>query len=149
MKNFIQCGDSLTVTAPYAVSSGDGVKLGSLFGVAAVDALISTPVTIAREGVFEMDAAAGAIAAGGPVYWDDSAKTCTATATGNTRIGVATAAKGQSDTTVTVALTPPTVVQVQGAAVANVASDAAAAALATALNALLASLRSTGVIASS
>ena len=38
MKNFIQPGDSLTVSAPYAVTSGQGVLVGALFGIAAYDA---------------------------------------------------------------------------------------------------------------
>ena len=37
-KNFIQDGRLLTVTAPAAVSSGDMVKVGSVFGVAQNDA---------------------------------------------------------------------------------------------------------------
>ena len=41
MKNFIQPGDSLTVSAPYAVTSGQGVLIGALFGIAAYDAAIS------------------------------------------------------------------------------------------------------------
>ena len=39
MRNYIQPGDSLAVAVPYAsgVASGDGLLVGALFGVAAVD----------------------------------------------------------------------------------------------------------------
>jgi predicted RecA/RadA family phage recombinase len=49
MKNFIQPGDSLTVSAPYAVTSGQGVLVGALFGIAAYDAASSTTVEIQTE----------------------------------------------------------------------------------------------------
>jgi predicted RecA/RadA family phage recombinase len=38
MKNYVHEGQTLTVVAPYAVSSGGGVKVGNLFGVAVYDA---------------------------------------------------------------------------------------------------------------
>ena len=39
MRNFIQPGNSLAIAVPYAtgVSAGQGVLVGALFGVAAVD----------------------------------------------------------------------------------------------------------------
>jgi predicted RecA/RadA family phage recombinase len=39
MRNFVQPGDSLAVAVPYAagVTAGQGVLVGALFGVAAVD----------------------------------------------------------------------------------------------------------------
>jgi predicted RecA/RadA family phage recombinase len=38
MRNFIQNGDIITVAAPAAVASGDGVLVGTLFGIAVDDA---------------------------------------------------------------------------------------------------------------
>jgi predicted RecA/RadA family phage recombinase len=35
MKNFVQPGNTITLTAPYAVASGDGLLVGYIFGVAA------------------------------------------------------------------------------------------------------------------
>ena len=35
MQNFVHRGETLTLTAPYAVNSGGGVKVGNIFGVAA------------------------------------------------------------------------------------------------------------------
>jgi predicted RecA/RadA family phage recombinase len=36
MKNYVQEGDVLTLTAPYAVASGAGLQVGSIFGFALV-----------------------------------------------------------------------------------------------------------------
>ena len=107
MKNLVQDGDMITVTAPAAVSSGDGVLVGSLFGVAVHDAASGADVVIATRGVYTMPKAASqAWTQGLKVYWDDTNKRTTSTATGNTLIGVATAAVGggASDTTGTVRL---------------------------------------------
>lgn len=108
MKNFIQDGDTLTVTAPYALSSGNGCLVGSLFGVAVTDALISTEVEIQTVGVFDLPKAGSqAWSVGARVYWDDTAKSCTTTASTNKLIGVAVAAvgSGADETTGRVRLT--------------------------------------------
>lgn len=93
MRNFVQPGNTVTVTAPYSVDSGNGVLVGSLFGVAATSAAETTQTEIVTEGVFELPKVqAQAWTVGQPVYWDATAKLCTTTATDNTRIGVALAA---------------------------------------------------------
>lgn len=95
MKNYIQDGDTLTVTAPYALSSGLGCLVGSLFGVAVSDALISAEVEIKTAGVFDLvKAGSQAWTVGARIYWDDTAKACTTTAASNKLIGVAAAAVG-------------------------------------------------------
>jgi Uncharacterized conserved protein (DUF2190) len=48
--------------------------------------------------------AAGAVAQGTPLYWDNTAKIVTATSDGNTRIGVAVVPAAAGDATVTVRL---------------------------------------------
>ena len=103
MKTFIQPGDSLTVSAPYAVTSGQGVLLGALFGIAAYDAAISTTVEIQTEGVFDITKEpALAISAGARVYWDNTNRRITTTATGNYQVGIATLAALAADATVRV-----------------------------------------------
>ena len=89
MKNFVQPGDTITVTAPYAVDAGDGVLVGSLFGIACDDALQSaTDLEIVTTGVFDIKkTAAITFGEGDAVYWDNSAKSCTNVAAGNRRIG--------------------------------------------------------------
>lgn len=100
MKNFIQPGGNLTVTAPADVASGGGVLVGALFGVATAAAVAGADVTIVRRGVFSLvKTAAQAWAQGAKVYWNDTAKECTTVATGNTLIGFA--ARAEADANVT------------------------------------------------
>lgn len=105
MRNFVQRGGNLTLAAPYTVLSGGGMLVGAIFGVAAEDAVQGAPVDAVTEGVFTLPKPlAGAIAVGAPVFWDDTAKQATATATNNTRIGVAVAAAADQTGTVAVRL---------------------------------------------
>ena len=39
MKNYVQPGNTIPLTAPYDVASGDGLLVGSIFGVAAGNAV--------------------------------------------------------------------------------------------------------------
>ncbi len=101
MKNYVQPGDTITLTAPYAVTSGDGLLVGSLFGVAAGDAANAETVEVTLTGVFDLKKAASqAWSADDKVYWDDTNKRTTSVATSNTLIGVATeaVAGGAGDT---------------------------------------------------
>lgn len=92
MKNYVQKGENLTLPAPYAVSSGDGALVGSIFGVAAGDAANGAEVDLVTVGVFVLPkVSTDAMAVGSPVYWDDDAKLVTTTATDNTKIGVSVA----------------------------------------------------------
>ena len=52
MKNFIQPGVTVTVTAPRTVVAGEIVVVGLLAGVAVHDAASGAPVEITTEGVF-------------------------------------------------------------------------------------------------
>ena len=102
MKNYVQPGNTLTLTAPYAVSSGEGLLVGSIFGVAAGDAESSATVEAALIGVFDLPKIGSqAWTIGAKVYWDDTNKRCTTVATDNTLIGVAVeaVAGGAGDTT--------------------------------------------------
>jgi len=93
MKNYVQPGNTITLTAPYAVASGDGLLVGSVFGVASGDAANGTSVEAALVGVFDLKKVASqAWAVGDKVYWDNTNKEATKTATSNTLIGVATEA---------------------------------------------------------
>lgn len=100
MQNFKQQGDVVAVTAPYALASGAGCLVGHIFGVAMAAAAISTTVQIKRSGVFTLaKTTSEAWTVGAILYWDDTNKKLTTTATSNTRVGVAMAAAGSSDTT--------------------------------------------------
>ena len=107
MKNFVQNGKNVDVTAPYAVASGAGVLVGALFGVAVADIANGAVGTIATEGVYVLSKATGAGtggAQGALAYWDDTAKKVTGVASGNTAIGHFLAAAATADTTATVRL---------------------------------------------
>ena len=93
MKNYVQPGNTITLTAPYAVASGDGLLVGSIFGVAAGTAALGEAVEAALNGVYDLKKVASqAWAAGDKVYWDNTAKEATKTTTSNTVIGVAVVA---------------------------------------------------------
>ena len=93
MKNYVQPGDVVGVTAPANVSSGAGVLVGSLFGVAVADALSGGEVQIAVNGVFDLPKVGSqAWTVGALIYWTGTA--CTNVASTNKLIGVAVAAVG-------------------------------------------------------
>ncbi|MFN4125760.1 DUF2190 family protein [Pannonibacter indicus] len=101
MKNYVQPGNTITLTAPYAVAAGDGLLVGSIFGVAAGTAALGETVEAALVGVFDINKVGSqAWTVGAKIYWDDTNKRTTNVATSNTLIGVATeaVAGGAGDT---------------------------------------------------
>lgn len=100
MQNYIQPGDVITLTAPYAVASGGGALVGSIFGVA------TAPVASGAEGEFKttgvLDLAktsAQAWTVGALIYWDDTNKVATSTASTNKLIGCALLAAANPSST--------------------------------------------------
>lgn len=90
MKNYVAKGETVTVVAPADKASGEGVLVGSLFGVAVRDALMGEGVPVVTTGIVDLPKeAALAIDQGDLVYWDDTAGECDKTDT-NTLIGVCT-----------------------------------------------------------
>lgn len=76
MKNYVAPGNTVAVTALANVLSGQGVLIGSLFGVASGDALSGAEVLIAVDGVFDLaKTAAQAWTAGQLIYWSGTAAT--------------------------------------------------------------------------
>lgn len=107
MKNFAKMGDTITLTAPYAVTSGQGLQVGNLFGIASGDAALNAAVETQMVGVVDLNKNTGAgesYAQGAYVYWDNTNKRCTTTSSGNKLIGAATRAATTSDTVVRVRL---------------------------------------------
>jgi len=101
MKNFVQMGAMLALAAPYAVTSGQGALVGSLFGVASVDLADGATGEFATEGVFDLTKVGSqAWTVGAKIYWDNTNRRCTTVSIDNTLIGVATAAvaSGAGDT---------------------------------------------------
>jgi predicted RecA/RadA family phage recombinase len=147
MKNFVQSGRMLTLTAPSGgVSSGAGVLSGSIFGVAAFDAAEGAEVEVATEGVFELPKTTGtAWTVGLPIFWNDTTKK--AATTGDLQIGVAVAAVGSSAAVGLVKLGPKPAVP--AAAIADLAANADLPTAVAKINTILAELRTAKVIAAS
>lgn len=106
MRNFIQAGHNIDITAPAGgVTSGSALLIGNLFGVAAISATEGAAAVMTVNGVFELPKLSTAVfAAGGKVSWDATNSRCDAPATGLYPIGVAIAAAGNGTTTVKVRL---------------------------------------------
>jgi predicted RecA/RadA family phage recombinase len=108
MKNYLQHGDTLSLTAPAGgVVSGAPYLIGAgIFGVAVHSAAEGEAFELRRRGVFSgMPKASGAAWAEGAVlYWDNTAKNFTTTVGSNTRVGAAVAAAASGDATGTVLL---------------------------------------------
>lgn len=95
MRNYIQPGHAIALLAPYEVVSGDGLLVGSIFGVASHDAASGAEVEAQLTGVLDLaKAASQAWTAGARVYWDNTARRVTNVASGNTPVGVAVLAVG-------------------------------------------------------
>jgi predicted RecA/RadA family phage recombinase len=104
MKNYVQNGRAITVSAPSAVNTGDGVLVGGLFGIASGDADAGQKLTLATTGVFEVPkATTDEIAVGDVVNWDSAAGEATV-ASADAKIGHAVAAAGNPSGTVEVRL---------------------------------------------
>jgi predicted RecA/RadA family phage recombinase len=95
MKNFVQPGDTITLLAPYIVASGAGLLVGSIFGVASAAAASGAEVEAELTGVFDLPKVGSqAWTVGVRVYWDDTNKHLTSTASTHKLVGVAVAAVG-------------------------------------------------------
>lgn len=105
MKNFKQRGGVIALIAVAAVASGTGILVGSIFGIAQNAAAAGEEVQAVTEGVFSVNKKAGEVwAVGAKVYWNDTDKNFTTTATNNVLVGAATEAAANSATVGTVLL---------------------------------------------
>ena len=108
MKNFLYEGDTLEFTAPSGgVVSGSGYKIGDTFVVAQVTAAVGVLFNGRVKGVVALPKAATITPAQGvKLYWDDTNKNVTNSASGNTLIGVhaSPVSAGASDATIAVRL---------------------------------------------
>lgn len=122
--NYVQDGDVLTLVAPYARNAGEGAKIGSMFGVALNNVLISANGEFATEGVWDLaKTSAQAWSQGDKIYWDDTNHRCDNVSTVGMLIGVATAAAANPSATGRVALNEAVPEEKTGAqtAIANLA----------------------------
>lgn len=111
MKNYVQNGDYLEITAAATISSGDGVLVGDLFGVAMTDIANGAKGTLAVKGVYEI-AKATDVGSGGtiwtPAYFDATQKKVTAIASGNVQVGLFAETTLDAATSASVLLSPQT-----------------------------------------
>lgn len=92
MKNYRGPADTVEVTAPADVNSGDGVLVGKLFGVAAFSAKAGQRVNISCSGIFTLPkTSAQAWTEGAVLYWDGAKLTTADNAGANTKVGYAAA----------------------------------------------------------
>ncbi len=109
MKNFIQPGETITLTAPADVLSGAVVVVGSIVGIAAYTALSGAEVEVQTIGVFDLTkVTTDVVAAGDKLYWDSGAAKLTKTAGTGSKplVGYAITAAGNGVTTVRASLQP-------------------------------------------
>lgn len=104
MKNFVQSGDTIAVTAAAVVAAGGFVRVGGLQGVAANSAQIGEEVVLQIGGVYDLPkTAAQAWTQGQLLYWSGTAVTNVAT---GVIIGCATRAELAAATVGRVRLNP-------------------------------------------
>lgn len=107
-KNYHGAGDVLPFTAAADLTSGQGLLLEDTFGVVAgTYANGDTAAQLHLTGVWELPKkTADVLARGDKVYWDDTAKEITLTATSNKLVGFAWEAASGSVSLVKVRLIP-------------------------------------------
>ena len=105
MKNYIQDGANLDLTAPRPLTSGEGFIVGAIFAVATTTAASGASVVGATEGVFDLTKKTATVFAPGDlVSWDNTNHRCDSPGSGLYPIGAATAPAGNGAATVLVKL---------------------------------------------
>ena len=106
MKTYIQNGHVITVPTPAGgIASGEGLIIGSIFGIAAYSSAEGDPLELATTGVYKLPKATAAVlTVGARVAWDNTAKQVNTPGAGRFPIGIATEAAGNDITTVRVRL---------------------------------------------
>jgi predicted RecA/RadA family phage recombinase len=91
MKNeILQNADTIQLTAPYALDPGNGALIGATFAVSLAKLANGEIGQFRRKGMFSFPKATTAGtggAQGALAYWNNTAKSVTASASGNTLIG--------------------------------------------------------------
>lgn len=105
---FIQNGEYIEVTLPYARKGGEGVQVGAgIFGVCAVDGASGDVINILRGGVHGLTALTGAgsdATQGALAYWDNTNRRITPVASTNLKVGEFLVAKTTAQSTAIVLL---------------------------------------------
>jgi predicted RecA/RadA family phage recombinase len=100
-KTFIQDGTRMTVTLGATLATGAGLLVGATFGVVLSGGVSGDIVELGIEGVWEINKlSTDVVAQGVLLYWDDTNKRLTVTASGNTLVAKAWEAAGNGVLTV-------------------------------------------------
>ena len=90
MHNYIHPGNTLSLSAPYEVNSGDCVQIGAIFGVAKSWASPGETVEMVTTGVFDVRKCPKQVwEIGEKLYWDNKDRKITNMRTGNCFVGIA------------------------------------------------------------
>lgn len=106
-KNYVQEGDVInyTNTSGSTITSGSGVLVGAWLGVALADIANTQTGSVQIANVFTLPKlGTDTVAQGAALYWDNTNKRLTTTASGNTLAGRAAAAAGSGVATVQIRL---------------------------------------------
>ena len=99
---YVQRGEYIDIVPESKVNAGDVVVQGDLVGISKLDIEAGKLGAIATTGVYDVEKGNEAFAAGAKAYWDGGK--ATATAEGNTRIGLAVQDADASSPTVRILL---------------------------------------------
>lgn len=102
MKNHICDGVTIEHAPSANIVSGEGLLIGSIFGVATADIPATQKGVFMTYGVFKMPKASVVITQGAKLYWDAINKKVTTVATDNTEIGYAQESAVSGDETVAI-----------------------------------------------
>ena len=95
---FYQDGKRIDIVQSANIESGDIVLIGELIGVQTNQIQKDEKGSVAVSGVFQVvKKSADTFTAGQKVYWDNTLKQATSTASGNTLMGITVAQAGASD----------------------------------------------------
>jgi predicted RecA/RadA family phage recombinase len=153
MDNFVQPGHSVEYSnSGSAIESGDVVVMGDRCGVALTDIAATTGTgTVNLSGVYTLAKDNDeAISQGAMLYFDSSDSTVTATAAGNTPIGVAHEAATETSTSCKVRLVehPKRAANVAALSqdISGTYSEAEVQAISTKVDAILTALKNAGIM---
>jgi predicted RecA/RadA family phage recombinase len=86
------------------LAAGDVLQIGEIIAITPRPAKANVPAALDVTGLYEIDKDNSNVTAGAILYWDNTNKKATTTATGNKRLGLAAAAAATSATKVLVLL---------------------------------------------
>ena len=104
-RNYVASGEHFDYTATAAVASGDAVLMGATLGVSLTALAIGQTGAVRTEGVFTLPKlSTDAVVQGANLYWDNTNKRLTTTASGSTQAGRAYAAAAAGTASVQIKL---------------------------------------------